>query len=107
MRELAARLAACVLEGEGAHLEPQFVEIALTALRDHTVISEPEPMFRIEVLDSQGQPVQVLAVAADELLAHAAYDEALKTNAGQVIRLSWGDGLSVTSAEHRPGGLRG
>ena len=98
VRELTAHLADCVKEGDGAHLEPRFVKIALTVLRDHTVISEPEPMFRIEVLDSQGQPVQVLAVAADELLAHAAYDEALKTNAGQVIRLTWGDGLSVTSA---------
>jgi hypothetical protein len=76
IRKLVTQLTAASHSRSGARLNPKSVNIALAALRAYLDKPASRPVttaivsFQIEALDNIGLPLEVLAVAGDERIAH-------------------------------------
>jgi hypothetical protein len=96
IRKLADQLAQYSQRGAGVHLMPQSVDLALAAWRAYgdmlgpPKIKRTRRMFQIEAMDSRGWPQEVLAIVSDDLIARAAFDEAVKQHPDRKIRLRRG-----------------
>jgi hypothetical protein len=105
IRKLADQLAQDSQRGEGAHLPPESVDLALAALRAYADMLGPPKikrtrrMFQIEVMDERGWPQEVLAVISDGTVAQAAYDEAVKQHPDRKVRLRRGTSAMAESPQ--------
>jgi hypothetical protein len=102
IRNLAGRLTKGSKRGDGVHLKPADVDVALTALRalaSRTVrpVGRADPHFEIELLDAAAWPQQILASAQSEALARAAFNAAVIQRPGRRIRLRRGRKIIETS----------
>jgi hypothetical protein len=81
IRKLADRLAQ--RGSSGARLTPESARLALIALRvnadllDQPSLDLKDHPWRIEELDSEGQPLEILALVKNAVIARAAYDRAV------------------------------
>jgi len=94
IRKLADRLAQ--RGSSGARLTPESAHLALIALRvyadllDQPSIDMNDHPWRIEELDSEGRPLEILALAKNAFIARAAYDQAVVQRAGRKLHLRQG-----------------
>jgi hypothetical protein len=77
----------------GARLTPESARLAMIALRvyadllDQPSIDMNEHPWRIEELDSEGRPLEILALAKNAVIARAAYDQAVIQRTGRKLHL--------------------
>lgn len=96
LRRLVDRFAQCSQMGGGASLTPQDVDTVLRALREHAGLNDSlkvkvtSAIFRIELMDRQGWPEEVVAIFRDISIARAAFAEAVKDRPHGRLRLRQG-----------------
>jgi hypothetical protein len=59
-------------------------------LLDQPSIEMSEHPWRIEELDSEGRPLEILALVKNAVIARAAYDKAVTQRAGRKLQLRQG-----------------
>ncbi|WP_158815634.1 hypothetical protein [Methylocapsa sp. S129] len=82
-------------KGAGARLTPQSVALVIGALRAYVKLLAPTingrvRPFQVEAIDSRGWTEEVLALAANENVARAAFNEACHQQPGRKIRMTYG-----------------